>query len=103
MGVAGTSQRSKTSSTASTFSGLQVHIMRSCDSDTQISQGASPGSFRGTFSRLTSAPHPPSRAISPTTQLNPPPPRSFIPVMRCLALISKHACITGSFMMGSPS
>ena len=77
--------------------------MRSCDSDTQISHGASPGSFRGTFSRSTSAPHPASRAISPTTQLRPPPPRSFMPVMRCLALTSKHACMTGSFVMGSPS
>ncbi len=102
-GVASTSQESKTARTFSRFSGLQVHIMRSCDSDTHISQGASPDSLRGTFSRSTSAPQPASRAISPTTQLRPPPPRSFMPVMRCLAFTSKHACMTGSLVMGSPS
>ena len=103
IGVAMTSHIWKMPRTSSTFSGLHVHIMRSWDSDTQISHGASPGSFSGTRSRSTSAPQPASRAISPTTQLSPPPPRSFMPVMRCLALTSKHACMTGSFVMGSPS
>ena len=102
-GVAMMSHRSNMAMILSTFSGLQVHIMRSWDSDTHISQGARPDSFSGTLSRSTSAPQPFSIAISPTTQLRPPPPRSFIPVTRCFSANSMHACMTGSLVMGSPS
>src|SRR5206468_1926849 len=59
MTMAGTSYRSKIRKTRSTFSGRTESIIRSWLSETQISQGASPSSFSGTFSRSTSAPKPP--------------------------------------------
>src|SRR3989338_3828374 len=51
------------------------NVMRSCDSEIQISHGRSPGYLSGTFSKLTSAP-PDSLAISATEQDSPPAPLS---------------------------
>src|SRR3989454_5971954 len=78
-------------------------IIRSWLSETQISQGARPSSFSGTFSRSTSAPKPPPRAISPITHDRPPPPRSFRPSSSPACADSTHAWMSGSFRIGSPS
>ena len=103
IGTASTSQALDLARTRSTSSGFTVNIILSCDSDTQISQGAIFSTFSGTFSRFTLAPKPPSNANSPTTQDSPPPPRSFIPVKSFISFNSKHRCINGSLVMGSPS
>src|SRR5213592_4055825 len=103
MTVAGTSYRSKIFRTESTFSGRTASIIRSWLSETQISHGARPSSFSGTFSRSTSAPKPPARAISPMTQDRPPPPRSFRPSSSPAWADSTHAWMSGSFRIGSPS
>ncbi|OPX59943.1 MAG: hypothetical protein A4E30_01211 [Methanomassiliicoccales archaeon PtaB.Bin215] len=103
MTVASTSHMANRSRMRFTLCSDAASIMRSCDSETQTSQGASPLSFNGTLSRSTSAPHPPERAISPTTQDSPPPPRSFIPLMRPNEFTSRQAWMSGSLVIGSPN
>ena len=62
---------------ASIFSSGTARVIRSCDSEIQISHGAMPGYFSGTRSRRTW--HPPdSRAISATEQEIPPAPLSVM-------------------------
>ncbi len=91
------------SSTACTSSGITASRNRSWDSEIHISQACSPDSFNFTRSRCISAPQPPLWHISLTAHESPPPPRSFIPLIRPRLLHSSIACINGSFVIGSPS
>ena len=49
IGVASVSQRSQTAITSSTRAGSTTHSIRSCDSETMISNGSRPGSRSGTL------------------------------------------------------
>ena len=77
-------------------------VIRSCDSEIQISQGSSPGYFRGTFSRVTITP-PDSLAISETEQERPPAPLSVILLYNNISLASLTiASLNFFWVIGSP-
>src|SRR3989344_2731648 len=59
------------------FSGGTAKVIRSCDSEIQICQGASPGYLSGTFSNCTTQPLL-SLPISATEHDNPPAPLSVM-------------------------
>ena len=67
--------------------GGTASVIRSCDSEIQISHGRSPRYFRGTFSRRTFAP-PHSLAISATEQEIPPAPLSVMLLYRFISRAS---------------
>src|SRR5256885_1142096 len=72
--VASTPSLSPSVCSAAQFSGGTASTIRSWLSDTQISQGASPWYFNGTFSKSTRTPV--SLPSSPTADENPPAPQS---------------------------
>ena len=72
--TASTSWPAQISSKRSRFSAGMAKTMRSCASDSQISQGFKPGYLSGARSRYTTAPSP--SLISPTALENPPAPQS---------------------------
>ena len=74
--VAGTSHRSHTPSTSPTRSGVATHSIRSCDSDTMISNGSIPASRSGIWHRSSVRPTPPLLAISDAAEVSPAAPRS---------------------------
>jgi len=88
--------RVQTSSTASASSGLTMASIRSCDSEVRISNGSMPGSRSGTASRSRSAPTPARAADSLIAQVNPAPPRSWMPHSRPRSASSRQAS-TSSF------
>ena len=75
-------------------------VMRSCDSDTRISQGERPACFNGTTDRSMVAP-PVSSANSPTLLESPPAPLSVvtctIPASRAwMSMSTIFFCVIGS-------
>ncbi len=74
--VAVVSHFEHTAKTSSTRSGSTTHSIRSCDSETMISNGSIPGSRSGTRSTWTSSPRPPFEAISEADEVRPAAPRS---------------------------
>ena len=74
--VAVVSHLAQTASTASTWAGSTTHSIRSCDSETMISNGSMPGSRSGTRSTWMSSPSPPFDAISDEDEVRPAAPRS---------------------------
>ncbi len=64
MSVARTSQRSQTASTSSTRAGSTTQSIRSCDSETMISNGSMSASRSGTRATSMSSPTSPLEAIS---------------------------------------
>jgi hypothetical protein len=75
--VASTSRRRARSMKASTLDGGTARLIRSWDSETQISQGERPAYLRGQASRSTVTPPEPS-AISPSEEERPPAPLSVM-------------------------
>ena len=67
---------SQHSSTASTFAGASTQSMRSCDSETMISNGSMSASRSGTAAISRSMPTPPLLAISDVEEVSPAAPRS---------------------------
>ena len=76
MSVARTSHLRQTSSTASSFAGSTTHSIRSCDSETMISNGSIPSSRSGTRATSSSMPTSPFDAISEALDVSPAAPRS---------------------------
>ncbi len=76
IGVARTSHRSQTSSTASSRAGSTTHSIRSCDSEIMISNGSMSASRSGTRATSMSIPTSPLEAISEEEDESPAAPRS---------------------------
>src|SRR3954454_22712366 len=76
MAVPWTSHVAQTASTSSRRAGSQTHSIRSCDSDTMISNGSMPASRSGTRAMSRSMPISPFEAISDALEVRPAAPRS---------------------------
>jgi hypothetical protein len=75
--VARTSHFAHTPSTASSLSGSTTQSIRSCDSETMISNGSMPSSRSGTRATSMSIPTSPFEAISDALDVSPAAPRSW--------------------------
>ena len=74
--VPSTSQRAQTASTSSSFAGSTTQSIRSCDSQTMISNGSMSASRSGTRRTSRSSPTSPLAAISAEEEVRPAAPRS---------------------------
>src|SRR3712207_3317285 len=90
MTVASTSHLRQTARNRSTLPGSTIAHIRSCDSLIRISAGVSVVSRSGTASRSMCIPPVPALASSLVAQDSPAPPRSWIPVTRSCAKISRQ-------------
>jgi hypothetical protein len=99
--VASTSRRAARARNASTCCGGTARVMRSCDSDSKISQGSSPGYLSGARSRCNSQPLL-NCAISPTEDDKPPAPLSVMQVYNCKSRASSRKSNIFFCVMGSP-
>ncbi len=94
------SNRSHRVCKAGIFSGGTASTMRSCASDSQISQGARPGYFRRTLFNSTSQPS--LDAISPTAEDRPPAPQSVMSLYRHRSRARTMTSIRPISVIGSP-
>ena len=87
-----TSHFSQSASTSSTRAGSTTQSIRSCDSETMISNGAMSASRSGTFATSISTPTSPLDAISDADDVRPAAPRSCSETSRpCSSSSSEHS------------
>ena len=89
-------------STSSTFSGSTTASIRSCDSETMISNGSMSASRSGTLPTSMSIPVPPADAISAADEVSPAAPRSCSETSRSLPSSSRQHSSTFDSSNGSP-
>ena len=77
--------------------------MRSCDSDSKISQGVMPACLVGTLSRSMSIPTLPPALISDVEQVMPAAPISCMPTMASISAKSMEASRSNFSWKGSPT
>ncbi len=89
-------------STSSTRSGSTTASIRSCDSETMISNGSMSASRSGTRATSMSIPTPPAEAISPDEEVSPAAPRSWSETSRPRSSSSRQHSISFFSSNGSP-
>ena len=99
--VAATSQRSQTSCTAASDSGVTIASIRSWLSLVITSTGLMFGSRRGTRETSTSMPRRACAAVSLVAHDRPAPPRSWMPTTRPASRSSRQASISRFSSYGS--
>src|SRR4051812_12565027 len=98
--VASTSSLAHSANSAPRLSGGTASTMRSCASESQISQGCSPAYLSGTSSSATRAPV--DSPISPTAEESPPAPQSVIALYRPASRAWSSTSSTFFSVIGSP-
>ena len=93
---------SQISRTSPTRAGSTTASIRSCDSETMISNGSMSASRSGTRATSISIPIPPADAISPADEVSPAAPRSWSETSRPLPSNSRQHSRTFDSSNGSP-
>ena len=93
---------SQTAITSATFVGSTTASIRSCDSETMISNGSISASRSGTRPTSRSIPTPPAAAISPAEEVRPAAPRSWRETSRSRSSSSRQHSSSFDSSKGSP-